>query len=108
MLHCYTFPSHFREIQARPGFNYKYHGLPSSNAFWPGALLDKLRIHLPQESLETKPYSLYNLFQPVTHPRIYNPSIPVDNARGVAWPENSAGRVQLGPSLARTKKTYII
>ena len=98
----------FREIQARPGFDYQYHGLPPNNAFWPGALLDKLRTYLPVESLHSKPYSLYNLFQPVSHPRVYNPRVPIDNTRGAAWPVNSSGHVQLGPSLARTRKTYIL
>ena len=97
-----------REIQSRPGFNYKYHGLPSNSAFWPGALQDKLRLYLPHETLETKPYSLYNLFQPVRHPKVYNYSYTSPSTKGVLWPENESGHVQLGSSLARTRKTYIL
>lgn len=96
------------EIQARPDFNYKYHGLPSNSAFWPGALLDKLRIYLPEESLSTKPYSLYNIFQPVTHPKVYNVFGPVNSTKGAVWPENISGHVQLGASLARTRKSYCL
>ena len=85
----------YRELTSRSGFNYKYHGLPENNAFWPGALMDKLRLWLPNETLADKPYSLYNIFQPVTHPHICNPHIPnVEQRR--AWPENAQGYVQFG------------
>ena len=98
-IHC----TH-RNIQSRPGFKYKYHGLPDNNAFWPGALLDKLRLWQPSETLLDKPYSLYNIFQPVEHPRIYNPYSPIAVQRK-SWPENSRGYVQFG---SQTRKSYAL
>ena len=96
-----NFPFH-RNVTSRPGFNYKYHGLPENNAFWPGALVEKLRLWLPSETLEHKPYSLYNIFQPVTHPRIYNLHAPLVEQRR-AWPENAQGHVQFGGD---SRKSY--
>lgn len=100
----YCFVPYSREIQSRPGFNYKYHGLPSNSSFWPGALEDKLRFYLPQD---TKTCSVAAIFHPVRH-RMRNNSIgPLPSDRGGVWPENDSGYVQLGSSLARTKKSYI-
>ena len=97
-----------REIQSRPDFNYKYHGLPSNSAFWPGALEDKLRLYLPQETSETKPCSINTIYQPVYRHRVLNNSgISVLHTERGLWPVNDSGYVQFGSSLARTKKTYI-
>jgi hypothetical protein len=100
-----------KEIQSRPGFNYIYHGLPPDSAFWPGALQDKLRLHLSDDTAKT--CSVKNIFQPVKHLKIYNPlrpSTPPSTTRGKSfvWQENESGHVQFGSSLARTKKTYIL
>lgn len=59
--------------------------------------------------MEAKPCSLYNIFQPIEYPKINksnNNLLPT--GRGVIWPENESGHVQLGSSLARTRKTYIV
>lgn len=97
-----------KEIQSRPGFNYKYHGLPSNSAFWPGALEDKLRLYLPQETSETKPCSINTIYQPVHRHRVLHRSgISVLHTERGLWPVNDSGYVQFGSSLARTKKTYI-
>ena len=91
-----------RHIRSRPGFKYKFHGLPDNNAFWPGALLDKLRLWHPSETLQNKPCSLYNIFQPVQHPKIYNPHSPVVEQK-TSWPENESGYVQFG---SESRKRY--
>ena len=99
----------YREIRSRPGFKYQYHGLPPDNAFWPGALQDKLRLYLMHETMANKPRSLCAIFnQPVQHIRINNSANVLPTAKGVIWPQNDSGHVQLGSSLARTRKTYII
>ena len=92
----------YRHIRSRPGFKYRRHELPDNNAFWPGALLDKLRLWLPKETLLDKPYSVYNVFQPVQHPKIYNPHSPLVTQR-TSWPENSSGYVQFG---GQNRKQY--
>lgn len=88
-----------RRIRSKPGFKYKDHGLPDNNAFWPGVLLDKLRLWLPSMD---KSCSLYSIFQPVTHPKIYNPYRPMIEQR-TCWPENSSGYVQFG---SQNRKQY--
>ncbi len=99
---CLHTPKHYRRIRSKPGFKYKDHGLPDNNAFWPGALLDKLRVWMPQETLLDKPYSLYNIFQPVQQPDIYNPYSPMVEQR-MLWPENTSGYVQFG---SQDRKQY--
>lgn len=99
VLHAYA--SH-RHITSQPGFKYKYHGLPDSNSFWAGALLDKLRLWQPSETLLDKPYSLYNIFQPVQHPKISNPHSPIAEQK-TSWPENKSGYVQFG---SQNRKSY--
>ncbi len=96
---CLHTPKHCRRIRSKPGFKYKDHGLPDNNAFWPGALLDKLRLWMPQETLLDKPYSLYNVFQPVQQPSIYNPIVE----QKMSWPENTSGYVQFG---SQDRKQY--
>ena len=103
-IHALMFHSYHRHIRSRPGFKYKYHGLPDNNAFWPGALLDKLRLWMPTETLMDKPYSLYNIFHPVQHPKICNPYTPIVEQK-TSWPENESGYVQFG---SQTRKSYAL
>lgn len=55
-------------------------------------MLDKLRLWLPNETQFDKPYSLYNIFQPVKHSEGYNPLVE----QKITWPVNESGYVQLG------------
>ena len=92
-----------RHIRSRPGFKYKDHGLPDNNAFWPGALLDKLRLWMPNASLN-KSSSVDNIFQPVTRTKFSNPLGPVVEQKS-SWPENGSGYVQFG---SQNRKQYTI
>ena len=65
--------------------------------------MDKLRLWLPSETLLNKPNSLYNIFQPIQYPEMYNPLHLVEQKS--SWPENDNGYVQFG---SQTRKLYHI
>lgn len=95
-------------IRSRPGFKYKYHGPPKKGAFWPGTLLDKLRLCLTPEdgscAAASGPCSVHNIFQPVDHSRVYNRTAPV-LGQVMSWPSNCNGYVQFG---GQNRKQYAI
>ena len=64
-------------------------------------MMDKLRLWLPNETLLDKPYSLYNIYQPIHHPQ---GSLPLVKQKS-SWPENDNGYVQFG---CQTRKLYHI
>ena len=62
----------------------------SPNAFWPGQLLDKLRLHMPNP--EPKAGAVFNTVQRPSEKRIY----PGYNNDLKTWPINNSGYVQYG------------
>lgn len=95
-----------RRIRSRPGYRYKYHGPPKSNAFWPGTLLDKLRLCLDGPAPSGgAPCSVTNIFHPVEPSRLYNSRAgPMPN-QVMAWPSNQSGYVQFG---GQDRKQYAV
>ena len=73
-----------------PKFKFAYHGPPSNSAFWPGALLDKVRLYLDSDSQRAS--SLRNIFHPVGGEDRLSHSLTSKSS----WPENDAGYVQFG------------
>ena len=73
-----------------PKFKFAYHGPPSNSAFWPGALLDKVRLYLDSDSQRAS--SLRNIFHPVGGEDRLSQSLTSKSS----WPENDAGYVQFG------------
>lgn len=61
--------------------------------------MEKLRLWLPNETLFDKPYSLYNIFQPIQQSPVY---IPLAEQKS-SWPENDNGYVQFG---GQSRKLY--
>eukprot|EP00731_Ephydatia_muelleri_P001628 Em0001g1628a len=94
-------------IRSRPGYRYKYHGPPKSNAFWPGALLDKLRLCLdaPAPSGGGAPCSVTNIFHPVDPSRVYNSRAGPMPTQVMSWPTNQSGYVQFG---SQDRKQYAV
>ena len=82
-----------------PRFKFAYHGPPSNSAFWPGVLLDKVRLYLENDSQRAS--SLRNMFHPVGEVDRLSQSLPAK----ASWPDNDAGYVQFG---TLPSKPYIL
>lgn len=104
--HAHSSHTH-RHIRSRPGFKYKYHGLPKNNAFWPGAMLDKLRLCPPFDGPTPPggPCSVHNIFQHVDPSRTHNRTTPTTLSQVTSWPSNKSGYVQFG---SQDRKQYAI
>jgi hypothetical protein len=74
----------------QPLFPYKHQKPSDSSVFWPGALLDKLRLCLDTNK---KTCTVGNIFQPIEIGQTPSPSVkpPV-----CGWPQNEGGYVQFG------------
>ena len=85
--HCATCPPPNRQHQ--PLYPYKYQKPSSPSVFWPGALLNKLRVCLDSNQ---KTNTMRNIFQPVREETTSSSVKPAV----CSWPQNEAGYVQFG------------
>ena len=89
MIFC--FPFECRKIREAPHFCNRACGLPDDSSFWPGAMLDKLRLWMPYKTCSDKCFSLHSIFH-VTFDDFS------DNTKDqkLTWPDNERGYVQFG------------
>ena len=82
-------------------YELKHHSPPDHSAFWPGSMLDKLRLYIDGDS--RKASSVNNVFLTVNHQSVSSPSSVYTSRCG--WPQNQAGYIQFGQP---SHKSYIL